>query len=230
MCLYSIKGISKSASDVLYEYKNTQFESFVDVIKAIPLDKTTYEALIKLDYFSEFGRSAKLLNIYDIYKKWNGRKTIKKATVEPFTIEMLNKFCSKESATQYSFDDIEPLIKEYVKAIPNEDISQSDKIAAQLDHLSYIQATGLEADRKTGYVRAVYPCKRKSDNKTWAYKVSVTFLGRGKDSDLTIYKVQYDKCKLQKGDIFQAVDVTSKEYQGRKYWYLMDYKKISKNA
>ena len=171
-----------------------------------------------------------MLAIYGLYRSWNGRKSIKKTNIEPFSIEQLNKFCSKETASQYVFDDIEPLIQEYIKSIPDEDISQKDKIEAQLDHLSYIQATGLESDRRTGYVRAVYPCKRKSDGKTWAYKVSVTFLGRGKDSDLTIYKVRYDKCKLQKGDIFQAIEVSPKDYQGRRYWYLMDYKKISKNA
>ena len=55
---------------------------------------------------------------------------------------------------------------------------------------------------------------------------SVTFLGKGKDSDLTIYKARYDKCKLQKGDIFYAESVSPKDYQGRRYWYLMDYKKI----
>ena len=121
-------------------------------------------------------------------------------------------------------------MKEYIKSIPDEDIPQKEKIAAQLDHLSYVQATGREEDRRIGYVRAVYPCKRKADNKTWAYKVSVTFLGRGKDSDLTIYKARYDKCKLQKGDIFSADSVSPKDYQGKRYWYLMDYKKISKST
>ena len=226
MCLYSIKGISKSASDILFEYKDVKFNSFLDVIKTIPLDKTTYEALIKLDYFTEFGKSAKLLSIYNLYRSWSGRKSIKKTSTEPFSIELLNQFCSKETASQYIFDDIEPLINEYVKSIPDEDISQKEKIEAQLDHLSYVQATGREEDRRIGYVRAVYPCKRKSDNKTWAYKVSVTFLGKGKDSDLTIYKARYDKCKLQKGDIFYAESVSPKDYQGRRYWYLMDYKKI----
>ena len=226
MCLYSIKGISKSASDILFEYKDAKFDTFLDVIKTIPLDKTTYEALIKLDYFTEFGKSAKLLAIYNLYRNWNGRKSIKKTNTEPFSIELLNQFCSKETASQYCFDDIESLLQEYIKTIPDEDISQKEKIAAQLDHLSYVQATGREEDRRIGYVRAVYPCKRKADNKTWAYKVSVTFLGKGKDSDLTIYKARYDKCKLQKGDIFYAESVLPKDYQGRRYWYLMDYKKI----
>ena len=226
MCLYSIKGISKNASNILFEYKDVKFDTFLDVIKTIQLDKTTYETLIKLDYFTEFGKSAKLLAIYSLYRSWSDRKSIKKTSTEPFNIELLNQFCSKETASQYIFDDIEPLINEYVKSIPDEDISQKEKIEAQLNHLSYVQATGREEDRRIGYVRTVYPCKRKSDNKTWAYKVSVTFLGKGKDSDLTIYKVRYDKCKLQKGDIFYADSVSPKDYQGRRYWYLMEYKKI----
>jgi hypothetical protein len=148
--------------------------------------------------------------------------------MEPFSIEMLNKYCSKETAAQYSFDNIEPLLREYIKSIPDKDISQREKIATQLEHLSYIQATGLESDRRVGYVRAVYPCKRKADNKVWAYSVQVTFLGRGKYSSLTIYKSRYDKCKLQKGDIFYADSVSPKDYQGRRYWYLTAYHKIQK--
>lgn len=228
MCLYSVKGISQNASDILFEHKDEAFESFIDVIKIIPLNKTTYETLIKLDYFAEFGKSAKLLTIYDIYRKWNDRTTVKKTAIEPFSIEMLNKYCSKETAAQYSFDNIEPLLQEYIKSIPDEDIPQREKIATQIEHLSYVQATGLESDRRVGYVRAVYPCKRKADNKVWAYSVQVTFLGRGKDSNLTIYKSRYDKCKLAKGDIFYADQVAPKDYQGKRYWYLTAYHKIQK--
>ena len=226
MCLYSVKGISKNAADILYQYRDNQFDSFIDVIKTIPLNKTSYEILIKLGYFSEFGRSSKLLKTYEMYKKWRDRSTISKTDIEPFTIESLNRLCSKETASQYTFTDIEPLIRDYLDSVPDIDIPQKEKIAAQLDHLSYVQATGREEDRRIGYVRAVYPCKRKADNKTWAYKVSVTFLGKGKVTDLTIYKARYDKCKLQKGDIFYAESVSPKDYQGRRYWYLMDYKKI----
>lgn len=226
MCLYSVKGISKNASDILYEHKDTQFESFVDVIKAIPLNKTTYEVLIKLDYFQEFGGSAKLLKVYELFKKWDGRKQVKKTEIEPFTIEQLNRLCEKETSSAYQFADFTALIKDCEASMPNDDISPIEKIETQLEHLTYVQATNREQDRRTGYVRAVYPCKRKADNKTWAYKVSVTFLGKGKDSDLTIYKARYDKCKLQKGDIFYAESVSPKDYQGRRYWYLMNYHKI----
>ena len=234
----SVKFLNSAVAKALYDMRDQHFNSFLDFLKVNPCNTRQTEILIRLDFFSEFGKSAKLLAVHDLFQKFFSRKdgsyvskkSIKKTAIEPFSIEQLNRLCAKETATAYQFDDLTPLIAEYITAIPDDDIAPVEKIEAQLEYLGYIQATGLESDRRTGYVRAVYPCKRKSDGKTWAYKVSVTFLGRGKDSDLTIYKVRYDKCKLQKGDIFQAIEVSPKDYQGRRYWYLMDYKKISKNA
>lgn len=237
LCLYSVKGISKNAADILFQYKDVQFNSFLELVKTIPLNKTTFEVLIRLGYFSEFGGSAKLLKIYSLYQEYFtykegnliSKKCIKKTSFDPFSIDMLNKYCLKETAMQYYFDDITLLLEEYIKTIPNEDISQTEKIAIQLEHLSYIQATNREEDRRVGYVREVYQCKRKADGKVWAYNIKVTFLGKGKNTDFTVYKAKYDKCKLKKGDIFYADQFSSKMYQNKKYWYLLDYHKIKEN-
>lgn len=230
----SVKFLNSAVAKALYDMRDQHFDSFIDFLKVNPCNTRQTEILIRLDFFSEFGKSAKLLAIHDLFQKFFSRKdgnyvskkSIKKTAIEPFSIERLNQLCTKETATAYQFDDLTPLIAEYTSTINDEDITPVEKIEAQLEYLGYIAATGLESDRRIGYVRAVYPCKRKADNKTWAYKVSVTFLGKGKDSDLTIYKARYDKCKLQKGDIFYADSVSPKDYQGRRYWYLMEYKKI----
>lgn len=230
----SVKFLNSAVAKALYDMRDQHFDSFIDFLKVNPCNTRQTEILIRLDFFSEFGKSAKLLAIHDLFQKFFSRKggvyvskkSIKKTAIEPFSIERLNQLCTKETATAYQFDDLTPLITEYTSTINDENITPVEKIEAQLEYLGYIAATGLESDRRVGYVRAVYPCKRKADNKTWAYKVSVTFLGKGKDTDLTIYKARYDKCKLQKGDIFYAESVSPKDYQGRRYWYLMDYKKI----
>lgn len=230
----SVKYLNSAVAKTLYDMRDQRFDSFIDFLKVNPCNTRQTEILIRLDFFSEFGKSAKLLAIHDLFQKFFSRKdgvyvskkSIKKTAIEPFSIERLNQLCTKETATAYQFDDLTPLIAEYTSTISDEDITPVEKIEAQLEYLGYIAATGREEDRRIGYVRAVYPCKRKADNKTWAYKVSVTFLGKGKDTDLTIYKARYDKCKLQKGDIFYAESVSPKDYQGRRYWYLMDYKKI----
>lgn len=230
----SVKFLNSAVAKALYDMRDQHFDSFIDFLKVNPCNTRQTEILIRLDFFSEFGKSAKLLTIHDLFQKFFSRKdggyvskkSIKKTAIEPFSIERLNQLCAKETATAYQFDDLTPLIAEYTSTINDEDITPVEKIEAQLEYLGYIAATGREEDRRIGYVRAVYPCKRKADNKTWAYKVSVTFLGKGKDSDLTIYKARYDKCKLQKGDIFYADSVSPKDYQGRRYWYLVNYHKI----
>lgn len=224
MCLYSIKGISKTASDILFQYKDVEFESFIDVVKTIPLDKTTYEALIKLDYFSEFGESKKLLIVYDTYKKWNGKKQIKKTKIEPFMLEQLNRFATKETATQYMFADIEPLIREYTSSIPNTSISAKEKIDSQLEYLGYIQATGNADDLKVGYVTKVYPINRKSDGKFCGMNINVTFLGRGKSSSFTYWTT--DKKKLKEKDIIRVEAYTTDEYQGNKKFILKKFQKV----
>lgn len=230
----SVKFLNSAVATALYEMRDQHFDSFLDFLKVNPANTRQTEILIRLDFFSEFGGSAKLLKIFELFQRlfnrkdgaWVSKSQLKKTAIEPFSIEQLNRLATKETATAYQFADFSVLIEDYMTSVPDEDIMSVEKIEAQLEYLGYIAATNRKEDRRAGYVRAVYPCKRKSDNKTWAYKVSVTFLGKGKDSDLTIYKARYDKCKLQKGDIFYADSVSPKDYQGRRYWYLMDYHKI----
>lgn len=233
LCLYSLKDVSKNAADILYEYKDMHFNSFLELIKTIPLNKTTYTILIKLDYFSEFGGSAKLLRIYELfqsyYSKKDGqyvsKKNIRKNDTE-FPIELLNKHCVKETASQYQFDTLDSLLAEYIESLDDVDISVSDKIGTQLKYLTFIQPTEREEDRRVGYVDAVYASKRKKDQKIWAYNVKVVFLGKGKETNFTVLKSIFDKCKLKQGDIFYVDEYHPEEYQGKKYWRLLKYHKI----
>ena len=231
----SVKYLNSAVATALYNMRDQHFDSFIGFLKVNPANTRQTEILIRLDFFSEFGKSARLLAVHDIFQKWFSRKdgeyvskkSVKKTAIEPFSIERLNALCDKETPSAYQFADLTPLIAEYTASIPDEDIPATDKIEAQLEYLGYIQATNREEDRRVGYVRAVYPCKRKADNKTWAYTVQATFLGKGKNTDFTVYKATYDKCKLQKGDIFYADQVAPKDYQGRRYWHLTNYHKIS---
>lgn len=231
--LTSLKYFNSNVAKVLYDMRDQQFNSFIDFLKVNPCDSRQTTALIKLDFFSDFGGSAKLLAAYDLfqslYSKKDGeyvaKKSIKKVNAM-FPIEMLNRLCTKETPTQYQFADLTPLLNEYLSTIPDEDIPAKDKIEAQLEYLGYIQPTGREAERRIGYVRAVYPSKRKSDNKIWAYNVQLTFLGKGKDSTVTVFKKQYDACKIEKGDIIYADSVQPKDWNGKRYWNLLAYHKI----
>jgi DNA polymerase-3 subunit alpha len=232
----SVKFLNSTVATALYNMRGMHFDSFVDFLKVNPCNTRQTEILIRLDFFSEFGKSAKLLEIRNLFQKFFSRKdgvyvskkSIKKTAVEPFGIERLNRLCDKETPSAYQFTDLTPLIAEYAaESIKDDDISPIEKIESQLEYLGYIQATGKEQDRRIGYVQAVYPSKRKSDGAVWAYNLQIVFLGRGKTSNLTVYKKAFDADKIKKGNIINATQVSSKEYQGKKYWYLIDYDIVS---
>ena len=231
----SVKFLNSAVATALYDMRDQQFSSFLDFLRVNPCNTRQTEILIRLDFFSEFGGSAKLLTIFDLFQKlfkrdggaWVSKSQIKKTAIEPFTIEQLNRLATKETASVYQFADFGVLIEDYAASLPDTDIPAVEKIEAQLEYLGYIAASGKESERRVGYVRAVYPCKRKSDGKLWAYKISVTFLGKGKDTDLTVMKAVYEKCKLQKGNIFYADEVSHRDYNGKRYWNLNKYHRIS---
>lgn len=220
----SIKYLNVSVAKTLYDMRNQQFDSFIDFLKVNPCNSRQTEILIKLDFFSEFGESAKLLEIMSVFSKFYGKKQIKKTKIEPFTLEQLNRFATKETATQYVFSDIELLIREYTSSLPNTSISAKEKIDSQLEYLGYIQATGNADDLKVGYVTKVYPINRKSDGKFCGMNINVTFLGRGKSSSFTYWTT--DKKKLKEKDIIRVEAYTTDEYQGNKKFILKKFQKV----
>lgn len=220
----SIKYLNVSVAKTLYNMRNQHFNSFIDFLKVNPCNSRQTEILIKLDFFSEFGESAKLLEIMNVFSKFYGKKQIKKIKIEPFTLEQLNRFATKETATQYMFTDIEPLIREYTSSLPNTSISAKEKIDSQLEYLGYIQATGNADDLKVGYVTKVYPINRKSDGKFCGMNINVTFLGRGKSSSFTYWTT--DKKKLKEKDIIRVEAYATDEYQGNKKFILKKFQKV----
>ena len=67
--LSAIKGIGEKAVEQLYEVRNEQYTNFADFLDKVNLQKGYLLPLIKLNYFSEFGKSQYLLDIYDLYCK-----------------------------------------------------------------------------------------------------------------------------------------------------------------
>lgn len=223
MCLSAVKGLSKNAADILYKAKNNNYNSFLDVIENVPLDKKNYEILIKLGYFRRFGGSQKLLDIYELYRKWIDRKTIKKSE-SSFPIELLDKYCSANTPSTYRFDSLKPLLEEYIKMLPNTDITISEKIKTQLEYLGSITATDDISHLKIGYVEKVYPKKRKSDKKICGYSYIITFLCRGKRTEFTYWNA---KSKIKEGNIIEVVGYKTKLYQGKKVFILNEYNFVS---
>lgn len=71
--LGSIKYINKDCADSLYAIRHIQFDSFTDLLYYVTentsIDKRQLETLIKCNYFDEFGKNGKLIELLERFKE-----------------------------------------------------------------------------------------------------------------------------------------------------------------
>lgn len=93
--LSSIKYLSKADAKALYIAGQKKYNWFTNVLRELqmntPLDTRSIKILIELDYFSDFGKSGKLMNVYEEF--FNGEKKLTK-TVKSYEarLEACRKF------------------------------------------------------------------------------------------------------------------------------------------
>lgn len=132
----SIKYLSSDVSDKLYDMKEQHFDTFIDFLKVNPCDARQTEILIKLSYFEEFGKSAKLLNAFELFNTLYGKSTFKKEKL-PCKEENIKKY-GIEKAKTYKNVDTESLLKELIKNIPNKELPVRTILKAENDYLGYV--------------------------------------------------------------------------------------------
>lgn len=135
----SVKFMNAEVSERLYEMKDQHFNSFIDLLSEFPGNSRQREILIRLNYFSEFGGSLKLLKIAELYDKYYGKKIVKKEKCN-LPIEFVSKYASSETEKQYRFesDRMLALLSELCNEIPDQDLPILAQINAQKEYLGYI--------------------------------------------------------------------------------------------
>ena len=167
-CLSSIKGMGRTCAEELYDlYENNEYQSFFELVLDIKskttLDNSMLEDLIKLDYFSEFGKSQKLLKIVELYnvfyKKEKGEVKAKKIFKKEklplnMPIDEFRKYANKETEKQFSDVNINKLIKDIEARIEDKDVTLILKLKTQKECLGYLSYINPEL-RDYGYVLEV---------------------------------------------------------------------------
>jgi DNA polymerase III alpha subunit len=96
--LSSMKGVSASVANTLYNARNKQFNTFVDVLHWMHMETRinsgVQKTLIKTDYFIEFGDRRKLMMIYDEF--YEGESKFSKQHVEATQERRLEELRQKE--------------------------------------------------------------------------------------------------------------------------------------
>ena len=136
--LSSIKYLNGTMAEQLYELRDNQYNSFSDLLVDIK-EKTScnsrqLEILIKLDFFSEFGKRQKLLEIVEMFNKIYSKKQFKKDSL-PCKEELIRQFAQKETDRIFKEVDTLSLCKFLESNIANLDMEIEEIIKAELEYL-----------------------------------------------------------------------------------------------
>ena len=135
----SVKFLSTDMAEQLYAMKDRQFDSFTDLLSVFPGNSKQLSILIKLNYFSEFGGSLKLLKIAELYDKYNGKKVLKKEKLD-LPIEIVTRYAKSETEKQYRFESegMAAMLSELCSMVPNQELDVMAQISAQKEFLGYL--------------------------------------------------------------------------------------------
>lgn len=211
----SIKFLNSDVAGQLYDMKDMEFKDFIDFLKINPCDTRQTEILIKLSFFSEFGKSKKLLDIYKNYQLLGNKKQISKDKIN-VPEDIMLKY-STATPKLYKIFDSDGMVRELCKIIPDEDISLSEMIRSELEYLGYIQ-TVLSVGSSYYAVADI--------NSKYANRIVKLYqLNSGDVTTVKIKAKTFEDSPLEVGDVIKTIDISEEKKWGRTpdgEWYRKD--------
>jgi len=183
--LKSIKGFGDSVAEELYAIKNKQYNTFVDLLIEIKentnIGDSKIEILIKLNYFRQFGRNKKLLNIFNEFTSGKNRYDKK------------HKDKTKQQRIQALY--------EYEKSLEDIALPINEQIAYETELIGNPMST-YEMPKGTSYIIEL-------DTKN-SPKATVYGLSTGNIAEVKVQKKDYNKQPFKQGDIVQFLKLKKK--------------------
>lgn len=227
----SIKGISTSYAEALYELRDREYNSFIELlydIQAIGVPKDQIEALIKLDYFEEFGTIKELSLIYyqfQCFKKGEAKTISKDKLTDKIVYDIVARNAN-ETAKQFNKINCQNIlieIEQYIKSLGLGDADIKTKIQNQMDYMGYIGIkTDKLEDRPRIIVLSIRVLKSAKTNKPWAISMDGQSIGSAKRANYTIRYGLYEKEQFNKCDIIRIKDW---ERDKRGYYWITNFVK-----
>ena len=159
--LASIKNLSQKIANELYQLKDNQYNSFIDLLvdlKKTTVDSSQLDILVKIGFFSEFGEVKTLLKQIEIYNEYYGRKQINKDKLPNDVKNIVVKY-SVETDKMYKIQDSTGMLKEMISNVDYPTTTAFDRMGYQLECLGYVDIVCPKASTSFYYVLDV--------NKNW---------------------------------------------------------------
>ena len=230
--LSSIKYLNDTIAEQLYELRDNQYNSFSDLLVDIK-EKTScnsrqLEILIKLDFFSEFGKRQKLLETVEMFNKIYSKKQFKKDSL-PCKEELIRQFAQKETDRIFKEVDTLSLCKFLESNIANLDMEIEEIIKAELEYLG--SPAFMTDELEEGSLICI------DVNTKYTPKILFYNPTTGGKEYIKISKKLWKNQPLDIGDIIIVYDLYEKESStkvdgkwipnGKYEWWLNKYKKIN---
>lgn len=218
--LSSIKFISKNAGEILYNLKDNQYDSFIDLLIDIgnKINSKNINILIRLDFFSEFGTIPKLLKVYELYQTFYSKKQISKEKY-PNLNKIFTKFAIKESDKMFKFNNTLPMLRYMESKVKNKENNTAQLIQ---DYFEFTGSCDIR-DKSFGNKYLVVDINTK-----YAPKITLYSLSKGKSTTIKIYKKHFKLNPLKLGDIIGIKDAQwkykKKEVDGK--WIQTEEKEL----
>lgn len=188
----SISYLNAQVGDELYNLRDNKYNNFLELLRDldnISINSKQLDILIKLDFFSEFGKTKKLLDIVRIYNDVLTKKQFNKNKLPSIISEdVIRKFAKKETQKQFKDLDMEGLGEFIVSRIPDKDISIFGKLSTELEFLGYISYTNINM-KDYGYVTDI--------NDKYTPKIQVYHLDKGITIEYKISRRIYKGLNIQ---------------------------------
>lgn len=196
--IQSIKFLNETIAEQLYGMRDVKFNTFLDFLKVNPCNSKQTEILIKLDFFSEFGKTGKLMDIYNFYQtrydKIKFKKQIRKDN-NPYPVEVISKY-SKETEKQYVIIDEEGFCNDIISSFEDKEISIKERLDAQIEYLGYIEYKNDKA-KDYGYIIDI--------NTKYTPRFTIYKIDTGETISVKYSKRDYEQSGLSKGEIIKFI-------------------------
>lgn len=204
----SIKFVGDNVGEELYELRDNQYDSFIDLLQDISntsVNSKQLDILIKLDFFSEFGDINYLLKQVECYDKFYGRKqfTISKLQKEGEDIELIKKYCQKQTEKTLKEFDYIGFLKDMTSSMAYSPVSITERMDYQKEYIGYISYINPNIGKRYYYVKDLSVTKS-------IVNIQLYEIYSGKTQKVKMWTTQYKKNPFDEGDILYLKSVEKK--------------------
>lgn len=174
-----IKGINAILKSQVLEFiNNDESDNILDFIinlkENVAINKGQFEIFTKLNFFSKFGKSKKILEFYDIYLTLWNRKTIKFKDLNKYTymnMELLNKYSEKITNTQFSCINMYKVLLSIFKNLEDKGYSLRERLEFEAIYYGKLKTTSDKFPKNVYYVQDMETGKDKTKPKLKLYNL-----------------------------------------------------------